>query len=111
MAALILSPANYEIQLWSKECAGNSLKAKPMYTTKTVVADLPGDARTDVKSAESNFVEPALHIFPKSLVNSPRSLAHCSAKSSPDGRKTFPRRRCGTNDSDFMVSDVGGRLL
>ena len=55
MAALILSPANCEILVWSDDGAGNSLKAKPLCTTKTV----PGDARTDGKCAESSFSEPA----------------------------------------------------
>ena len=41
MAALIMSPANCEIPVLSDDGAGNLLKAEPMCTMKTIVADCP----------------------------------------------------------------------
>ena len=36
-----ISPTNCENPLWSDDGAGNSLKAEPMFTKKTAVADRP----------------------------------------------------------------------
>ena len=53
----------------------------------------------------------AMEQFQNSVANSFRCLTHCCTKSSPVGRKMFPRWWWGTDSSDFMAPDVGGRLL
>ena len=63
MAALILSLANCEIPIWSDDGAGNSLKAEPMCTTKTVTTAV----------VEENFVS-----------------SHLAGKDSIPNRASFP---------------------
>ena len=91
--------------------AGNSLKAKPIRITKTIVVNHPWWCQNWWKVCDKQICRTGASQFWNSVVSSPRCLAHCCTKSSPGGRKTFLQWRWGTDSSDFIVPDVDGRLL
>ena len=71
----VLSPANWEIPVWSDDGAGNSLKAEPMSTTKTIEADRPWWRQNRWKVCGKQFCRTGSSQFRNSLVNSPRCFA------------------------------------
>ena len=64
---------------WSDDGAGNSLKAKPMCTTKNVVADRPWWCQNWWKVCGKQFAEPALHNF-ETLWSIPPDLSITAAR-------------------------------
>ena len=60
------------VTVWSDDGAGNSLKAEPMYTEKTVVADCPWWRQNCRKVCGKQFCRNGASNFRNSLVNSPR---------------------------------------
>ena len=69
--------------VWSGDYVGNTLKAEPMCTTKTVVADRPWWRQNWWKVCGKQFCWTGASKFRNSLVSSPRGLAHFCTKSSP----------------------------
>ena len=90
-----------------------SLKAEPMCTAKTVMADRSWWRQNWWTMCGKQFGKTGASQFRNSLVNAPRCLAHCCTKSSPGGTENVSTStwRWGTGGSVFMAPDVDSRLL